>query len=273
MGRATRAAVLAAATFAGAQAFAPASVGLARPSLLPCTSAKPALSLRMAADEEVVVKPLIPTLDKSMAPDYSREQTQFERQGLVDSGVPIPKTYGGPASADGGFGGLTRREFYAMGGAISAGVLGVAWAFTRNPGYDRKSDARAAGKVTINAAAVKDGKVQAAIEELKEARADLQTLYDTFKKDKNAQLSEGIAEFEITSIRNDLNAITFAAFDEDTQILTDRLTRNIIQDLVELETAVKLKAGVERSPKRVASTQKRFAAALDGFDKFLAYFK
>lgn len=46
-----------------------------------------------------------------------------------------------------------------------------------------------------------------------------------------------------------------------------------MQDLVELETAVKLKAGVERSPKRVATTQKRFASALDGFDKFLAYFK
>ena len=45
------------------------------------------------------------------------------------------------------------------------------------------------------------------------------------------------------------------------------------QDLVELETAVKLKEGVERSPKRVATTQKRFASAIDGFDKFLAYFK
>jgi hypothetical protein len=45
------------------------------------------------------------------------------------------------------------------------------------------------------------------------------------------------------------------------------------QDLVELETAVKLKEGVERSPKRVATTQKRFASAIEGFDKFLAYFK
>merc|ERR1712100_241054 len=58
-----------------------------------------------------------------------------------------------------------------------------------------------------------------------------------------------------------------------TRILTDRLSRNIIQDLVELETAVKLKDGVDRSPKRVASTQKRFTSAIDNLDKFLAYFK
>jgi len=174
---------------------------------------------------------------------------------------------------DGGFGGLTRREAQATAGAVAAGVVGVLWAFTRNPGYDRKSDARAAGKVTINAEAVKDPKIQTAIADLKESRAALSELFDAFKKDKNAELSEGIAEFEITELRNNLNAITFAAFDEDTQILTDRLSRNIIQDLVELETAVKLKKGVERSPKRVATTQKRFASALDGFDKFLAYFK
>ena len=43
--------------------------------------------------------------------------------------------------------------------------------------------------------------------------------------------------------------------------------------MVELETAVKLKDGVDRSPKRVASTQKRFTSAIDNLDKFLAYFK
>jgi hypothetical protein len=183
------------------------------------------------SDEQVEYKPIIPTPENSMAPDYAKEPTQFERQGLVDSGAPTPKTYGGPADMDGGFGGLTRREAQATAGAVAAGVVGVLWAFTRNPGYDRKSDARAAGKVTINAEAVKDPKIQTAIADLKESRAALSELFDAFKKDKNAELSEGIAEFEITELRNNLNAITFAAFDEDTQILTDRLSRNIIQVL------------------------------------------
>jgi len=272
MGRALRTVALATVAASGVQAFSPAVGGLARPALRQATSARPALALRMS-DEQVEYKPIIPTPENSMAPDYAKEPTQFERQGLVDSGAPTPKTYGGPADMDGGFGGLTRREAQATAGAVAAGVVGVLWAFTRNPGYDRKSDARAAGKVTINAEAVKDPKIQTAIADLKESRAALSELFDAFKKDKNAELSEGIAEFEITELRNNLNAITFAAFDEDTQILTDRLSRNIIQDLVELETAVKLKKGVERSPKRVATTQKRFASALDGFDKFLAYFK
>lgn len=114
-------------------------------------------------------------------------------------------------------------------GAAGVGVLGVLWALTRNPGYDRKSSARSAGKVEINKDAVADPKIQEAIADLRDTRASLQELFDAFKKDKNAQLSEGIAEFELTEIRNDLNAITFAAFDEDTQILTDRLSRNIIQ--------------------------------------------
>lgn len=224
MGRAIRTAALMAVAASGAQAFAPATAGLARPALRSCTSAKPALRM---ADEQTEYKPIIPTADNSMAPDYAKEPTQFERQGLVDSGAPAPKTYGGPADA--GLGGLTRREVYGVSGAAAAGVLGVAWALTRNPGYDRKGSAREAGKVEINAAAVKEPKIQEAIAELKETRGELAALFETFKKDKNAQLSEGVAEFEITNIRNDLNAITFAAFDEDTQILTDRLSRNIIQ--------------------------------------------
>ena len=114
-------------------------------------------------------------------------------------------------------------------GAAGVGVLGVLWALTRSPGYDTKNKARSAGKVEINKEAIADEKIQTAISDLKETRASLQELFDAFKKDKNAELSEGIAEFELTEIRNDLNAITFAAFDEDTQILTDRLSRNIIQ--------------------------------------------
>merc|ERR1712127_1036541 len=241
------------------------------PALRASTSSKPVLGLRMNEDP-VEYKPIIPTPENSMAPDYAKEPTQFERQGLVDSGVPEPKTYGG-APADGGFGGLTRREVYGVSGAAAAGVLGVLWAFTRNPGYDRKNTARSAGKVEINKEAVADAKIQKAIGELKETRQSLSALYEEFKKDKNADLADGVAEFEITTLRNDLNAITFAAFDEDTQILTDRLSRNIIQDLVELETAVKLKEGATRSPKRVASTQKRFSSALENLDKFLAYFQ
>lgn len=227
MGRTLRTAALAAVAVSGAQAFAPSVAGLARPALRSCaTSARPSsLALRMSDEEEdtrLLKNIVIPTADNSMAPDYAREPTQFERQGLVDSGAPAPKIDG----ASGG--GLTRREVYGVSGAAGAGILGVAWALTRNPGYDRKSSAREAGKVTLNTEAIADPKVQAAIAELRTTRNTLQGLYDAFKKDKNADLSDGVAEFELTTIRNALNTIT-PAFDEDTQILTDRLSRNMIQ--------------------------------------------
>merc|ERR1719163_1470578 len=168
MVRALRTAALAAVAVSGAQAFAPASVGIARPALRSCsTSANPGstLGLRMS-ENDVEYKPIIPTPENSMAPDYAKEPTQFERQGLVDSNAPTPKTYGGQ-TMDGGFGGLTRREVYGTAGAAGAGVVGVLWALTRNPGYDRKSDARSAGKVTINSKAVAAPEIQEAIADLK----------------------------------------------------------------------------------------------------------
>jgi hypothetical protein len=221
-------------------------------------------------------RPLVPTAEQSMAPDYSKEPTQFERQGLVEGGMPptpTPKTYGGE-SPDGGFGGLTRREVSGTLGAVGLGVAGVAWAVTRNPGYDRKSKARDAGNVEINKEAVAAPEIQTALAELMATRKSLGELFNQFKKDKNAPLSDGVSEFagDLNNLRKNLNSINIAAFDEDTQIVTDRLSRNIIQDIVELETAVKLKDGTERSPKRVAATQKRFTASIEGLDKFLAYF-
>jgi len=224
MGRALRTAALAAVAVSGAQAFAPAAAGFVRPALRSCaTSAKPSsLALRMN-DENTEYKPVIPTADNSMAPDYAREPTQFERQGLVDSGASVSSVVGATG------GGLTRREVYGVSGAAGAGVLGVVWALTRNIGYDRKSSAREAGKVTINAEAIADPKIMAAIAALQENRSTLNGLFEEFKKDKNVDLSDGVAEFELTSIRNNLNSVNLAAFDEDTQILTDRLSRNIIQ--------------------------------------------
>jgi hypothetical protein len=44
------------------------------------------------------------------------------------------------------------------------------------------------------------------------------------------------------------------------------------QDIVELDQASKLKEGVVRSPKRIASTDKWFKQTLGDLDRFLAYF-
>jgi hypothetical protein len=126
------------------QGFAPAAM----PSLASRTasvSLRSPLALRMQDGNEEY-KPLIPTKDNPMAPDYAREMTQFERQGLVTSTQSKANS-----QAVGGVdaGGLTRRETFAFIGAMSAGSAAVLWAVTRNPGYDTKDTSRDAGNVQI----------------------------------------------------------------------------------------------------------------------------
>lgn len=251
--------------------FAPANV----PSLALRASGvanRSPLGLRMQSGDNEEYKPLIPTKENPMAPDYAREPTQFERQGLVDrmDGFSGGKAAGEMATGD-GLGGLTRRETYAFGGAIGAGVLGVLWAVTRNPGYDRKDTSRDAGVAQIVKEEFSKPEVQKALADLKATRGKIGALYDGFKANNNLQLSESIASFSIVALRNSLNSLT-TALDEDTQIKTDKIVRTIIQDLVELEQATKLKEGAARTPKRIAATTKWFDQTTGDFDKFLAYF-
>merc|ERR1711988_1913233 len=70
----------------------------------------------------------------------------------------------------------------------------------------------------------------------------------------NPQLDLGPAirkYFAFNEIRTALNTVN-EALDEETQRGTDRLIRNTIQDVTELESANKLKAGVVRSERKIA---------------------
>uniref|UniRef100_A0A6U4RY14 Uncharacterized protein n=1 Tax=Hemiselmis andersenii TaxID=464988 RepID=A0A6U4RY14_HEMAN len=244
--------------------FAPAAMPSL--SLRSARTCSPLTGLKMQDSEEY--KPLIPTKENPMAPDYAREPTQFERQGLVDSGKneisPI-------ASLDGGFGGLTRRETIGTAGAAGAGLVGVLWAVTRNPGYDTKDTSRDAGVAAVDGEALATPELQAGLKDLQATKAKLVGLYEAFNEDNNIALSESLQSFSIVKLRNDLNLLT-TALDEDTQIKTDRIVRVIIQDLVELDQAVKVKKDMGRTPKKVAATRKWFSQTIGDFDKFIAYF-
>ncbi len=150
------------------QGFAPAAM----PSLASRTSAvslRNPLALRMQEGNDEY-KPLIPTKDNPMAPDYAREPTQFERQGLVTSNTPQPKTYTSAMGGGDGLGGLTRRESFAFAGAIGAGTVGVLWAVTRNPGYDRKDTSRDAGNVQVIKEEFAKAETQTGFKNVKETR-------------------------------------------------------------------------------------------------------
>jgi len=222
-------------------------------------------------EDNVELKSLIPQELKPI--DYANEPTQFQRQGLVDATTPTPKIYTPAMGGGEGFGGLSRREAIATASAAGVGLLGVLWAVTRNPGYDRADTARDAGKVTVNAEVLKAPEAQAALATLTQSRATLASLSEAFQADKNLALSSDVRKkFDIVKLRDSMNKLTFA-LDEDVQIKTDKIVRSIIQDLGELEQASALKEGAQRTAKRVASTEKWFSQAINDYDRFLAYFK
>jgi hypothetical protein len=167
---------------ASVEAFSPGAVFGTRPALRSPTCRNAKLGLRMQQDTEEY-RPIIPTAENPMAPDYAKEPTQFERQGLVESSTNAPVTAMGE-------GGLTRREALGAGGAVGVGTLALIWAVTRNSGYDKADTSRDAGVAAVNTEAIKAPEVQASIEGLKASAAKLKELQDAFKADPNVQVSQ-----------------------------------------------------------------------------------
>merc|ERR1712032_611940 len=63
-------------------------------------------------------------------------------------------------------------------------------------------------------------------------------------------------------------------FDDTTQESTDKISRAIIYDLTELESASRLKKGdTERTPKKIANVNKWFVKLDKDFTSLLAYYK
>ena len=206
-----------------AEAFAPSPLALSSAVAHRSSSRRCPLALRM--EDKVELKPLIDT--KPI--DYASEPTLFERQGLVENNVPQPKIYTPAMGGGEGFGGLSRREALGAAGAGGVGLVGVLWAVTRNPGYDKADTSRDAGKVTINAEEFAKPPVQAALALLRDSRKTLGGLYDAFNADKNVALAADVRKkFDVIKLRDSMNKLTFV-FDEEVQIKTDKISRSLLQ--------------------------------------------
>lgn len=163
------------------EAFAPGAPMARLPAMRSATCRNSKLALRMQGDNEEY-RPIIPTTENPMAPDYAREPTQFERQGLVESNV---NTAPGVMMGEGG---LTRREALGAGGAVGIGSIALLWAVTRNSGYDQKDTSRDAGVAVVNTEAVATKEIQASIAGLKGNLAKLIEIQAAFLADPNAQV-------------------------------------------------------------------------------------
>ena len=77
-------------------------------------------------------------------------------------------------------------------------------------------------------------------------------------------------EFDFVALRTSLNTVN-SAFDEDTQRGTDRLIRNIMQDITELETSNRQKPGVPRSDIRLNIMKGKLDKLAKAFGDYLAF--
>ena len=115
--------------------------------------------------------------------------------------------------------------------------------------------------------------VQTALKAVKSYQAAVKSMLEALEKNPQTDIGGYVRkEFDFVKVRTELNAINIA-FDEDTQRGTDRLIRNILQDITEVETANKQKDGVERSERRLDILKGKLVKLDQAFSDFLAFAK
>lgn len=113
--------------------------------------------------------------------------------------------------------------------------------------------------------------VQNALQGVKAYLSAVQSIQEALEKNPQADVGPFLRkEFDFAKLRTDLNTLN-TAFDEDTQRGTDRLIRNIMQDITELETANKQKDGVERSERRLSIMKGKLAKLSQAFSDYIAF--
>lgn len=120
-------------------------------------------------------------------------------------------------------------------------------------------------------AAVRDSSaVQADLKKVQQFAAMAKELNAKIRADPQADVKDLVSAFNRAEVRTALNSVN-SIFSEDFQKNSDRIVRNIIQDLSEIDSVVGLKDGVARSKKKIISVE-RFCSKLDkDLNEFLTY--
>lgn len=113
---------------------------------------------------------------------------------------------------------------------------------------------------------------KAALAMLRKYESDVSQLYTEFKADPQLKLTPRVSKmFNISELRDALN-IFGEAFDENAQLETDKVVRNIIQDIGELEAAVILREGAVRTERKIQRTTDWFEKLLSDFKKLVSFY-
>jgi len=113
--------------------------------------------------------------------------------------------------------------------------------------------------------------VQKAFANLKQYNAAAKSIKGVLLKNPQANVGPEVRKyFDFSRLRGDLNTLN-SVFDEDTQKGTDRLIRNILQDITELEAQSVIKEGVPRSEIRLNKIIAKCDKLTKAFDDYLAF--
>lgn len=125
----------------------------------------------------------------------------------------------------------------------------------------------------IDQGILKSSSVQDAIKKVQGYQNIVRDFKKTLEADPQANLQKRIIkELDFSVLRESLNTMN-SAFEEDTQRGTDRLIRNILQDITELEQANKQKDGVPRSQRRLDIMKAKLDKLEQAFSDYLAFTK
>lgn len=113
--------------------------------------------------------------------------------------------------------------------------------------------------------------VQKSLTDVKRYLGGVRQMEDALTKNSQVDIGPFLRkEYDFVQLRQALNVVN-TAFDEDTQRGTDRLIRNIMQDITELETANRQKEGVPRSDRRLEIMQGKLSKLAKAFEDYLAF--
>jgi len=124
----------------------------------------------------------------------------------------------------------------------------------------------------VNSETINSDEVKSAYQGVKNVLNTVTVLKADLAKDNQLDVGSRLqSDFKVGEIRSTLNKYN-SGFSEETQLASDRLTRNFLQDLIELSRESKVKPGKTRADTKLAAINKRLTAAQSALSELLSYY-
>ena len=117
---------------------------------------------------------------------------------------------------------------------------------------------------------LKSSSVKDAINAIQKVRTSITNVQSSLQSNPQSSVIATSMIGDPYKIRESCNVIN-TILDEDTQRYTDRLIRNIVQDLVEIDIAAAQKDGIARSARRYDNVQNKLTKLAKSIDELLAF--